>query len=83
MRATAKLDVAKPDKELEQSLANLNDDVLAKVQYGKTTLRRFKRGERVYGLREGNFGQIEFQGLHPTDYIIVEVLGPLTFSFED
>ena len=83
MRATAML-AAKAETKPEQTLADLDDDVLVITTCGNVSgIRRFKRGRTVYDLEHGDHGRVGRTGDGPVAYAVHEILGPLVFSFED
>ena len=71
-----------PVAKSAETLANLEVGVLAIVDHDASgRCRRFHDGEHVLGLTVD--GQLVVHSHTPQGYRVVEVLGPLTFNFED
>lgn len=82
MRATATVDRTRT-AEVDRTLRDLPEDLLAVVRYGTEhePYSRFRRGSQVYGLEHGDHGEIRRTDCGPQSYVVLEVVGPLIFSF--
>lgn len=69
----------------ERTLADLDSGVLASVHFidTKTVLLRWRNDMDVLGPQHARSGPIIRHGDAPERYTVMEVHGPLTFSFED
>ena len=65
-----------------RTLADLENGVAARVQYGSLTVIRYRHGDKVYGPLNEHYGPIFIMGGPPSEYEVLEVLGKFTVKFE-
>ena len=85
MNVTATLAAKKAEEKPQKTLADLDDDVLATVRLDGDhgSYPRFRHGSHAYSLENGDHGQVHHTGFARDGYVVLQVLVPLVFDFEN